>query len=377
MTEGVWSDLLFLQTFALWISLLMEFGFSISAVREVAGSSMQFVALKSIVSNVFSAKILLIPIMIIVSSSVLISGYAAGRFDIVGWAVLIALLQGFTLTWLFQGLEKLYIFSIVDIFGRLAYILLSLAIAKYNNFNLLALCFSLAYIFPFVFSSFYFAKYIDMSSISLKLGAATLKLNISIAKYTLITSVYSAGSTVIFGFFGVPSQVGLYAGADRVARAGISLMGPMNQILLPRSIRAYSISNKNGIESALLMMRLYLLFSLFIGGTLFIFSEQILNFILGESFRESVSTFRILCLLFPVVAINTVLTYHILIPMKRDKIMNDIYLLASLFAFTAIIVLGIFYGKNGVALGVVIPEFCILAALYLQVSKIIRQGDGK
>uniref|UniRef100_UPI0040472B42 oligosaccharide flippase family protein n=1 Tax=Algoriphagus sp. TaxID=1872435 RepID=UPI0040472B42 len=105
-------------------NILVGFGFNLNAPREVALNQSNKEALSQLVSNVFSAKILLA-----VFSTVLIltGAYGLNLFQgyqsILVLSVFLLFSEATFPLWFFQGMEKMKLISIANVFSKLLYLL--------------------------------------------------------------------------------------------------------------------------------------------------------------------------------------------------------------------------------------------------------------
>ena len=98
------------QTFGIFILLIMEFGFPLMATREVAREKNNPENIKILIGQIFSFKLFLIPVILILSAIViLIVPVFHENPHYVFIVVIGSIFQGMVPTWYFQGIEKLSI----------------------------------------------------------------------------------------------------------------------------------------------------------------------------------------------------------------------------------------------------------------------------
>ena len=96
------------QTFGIFILLIMEFGFPLTATRKVAREKNNPKNIKVLMGQVFSFKLFLIPVILILSTIViLIVPIFRENPHYVFIVVIGSIFQGMAPTWYFQGIEKL------------------------------------------------------------------------------------------------------------------------------------------------------------------------------------------------------------------------------------------------------------------------------
>ena len=105
-------------------NILVGFGFNLSAPREVAINQSNKAELSQLVSNVFSAKILL---AVFSTALLLIGAYGLNLFQgyqsVLVFSVFLLFSEATFPLWFFQGMEKMKLISIANVFSKLLYLL--------------------------------------------------------------------------------------------------------------------------------------------------------------------------------------------------------------------------------------------------------------
>ncbi|GAA5514073.1 hypothetical protein Dcar01_02824 [Deinococcus carri] len=372
-----WGALLSAQALGLWLILLLDFGFTLSLSRKIAILRGDVGQVSRDVGNVISAKILLslfaVLITYLVSHQPAIVNYQSFAWLALLWAIT----QSFSPLWFYQAVERMVEFSIIDMIGRVVYILSILIFVRGNSDAYLVLLLqALTLIVVNFLTISRMWKSIGGFSLSLWGGFEAIREGYVLSGFTLLTSLYTAAGTFMFGFFAPPALVPVYGNADRLARAGVSLLGPLNQLLLPRSARAFAESHQKGFTLVKRFLLFYSLIGLlgFVAGWLL--APFAVHLLFGKSYIKSVHYLRWLMVLFPLTAFNTVLVYHFLIPLARDKIVTFIYTMISFITLCLIFLLVPRYRGDGMIIAMIFPEFLALIILSLIYFKAYRRYNN-
>ena len=222
---------------------LVVFGYNLTAPREVAISSEDKTALSHIVSNVFSAKFLL---ACIASLVILICAFGFGLFQeyrmILAFSLLLLFSEAFLPLWFFQGMEKMKLVSIANVFSKLLFLMgIILFIhspeqSKWVNFMLGFLGVSinlvmLAYIHIFLGIRFYRPEF---SAIWKSLKDNVLLFFSSFASFVSIN-----GGLIILSFFSGAETLGMYSLAERVIMVLRMFPALIVQAIFPRAAKLY------------------------------------------------------------------------------------------------------------------------------------------
>lgn len=369
----VWGAVLSSQALANWLILVVDFSFALSLSRNIAISQQDSVTIKKVVSGVYSAKLLLIiPIFFIT--------YFATSFGILqshkmlAWCAFAwACAQGFSPLWYYQAIEKLYRFSLVEIFGRLSYIFLCLFFIRNTNDAYLVILFQAATFFAInLLTTFWLFKEVGGIEINFKGGILAIREGFILSSFSILTSIYTTASVFLFSIFASPVSVAFYGSADRLTRAAIGMLSPLNQILLPRSTKAFAKGYKYGFSFAGNILLIYSTIGILVFILGFFASPIIVKILLGKDYFLVIKYLRLLLILMPLTAINTVFVYHILIPNNLENVITKTYFFVSISAILLIIWLVPRFGAIGMINAMIIPEIiamCILTYYSLRLYK--------
>ncbi len=115
-----WGVVVFAQGFSAWLSRLLEYGFNLSATRDVAGHRSDTERVAGIVSGVLGAQVLL---AIAAGLAALIAGLTVPSFQgrtlylVLAW--LAAVTQGANPLWFYQGFEDMRLPALLSVTARL------------------------------------------------------------------------------------------------------------------------------------------------------------------------------------------------------------------------------------------------------------------
>ncbi|CAM2898859.1 oligosaccharide flippase family protein [Deinococcus radiodurans] len=374
---ATWGGVLAAQALAMWLIVLIDFGFTLSLSRKVAINRENLTQVRVDVGNVYSAKLmLLIPAAFIcwlTTQFGLLERFPA----LAWWALAWAAAQSFSPLWYYQAVEKMYYFSTIEIMGRLFYIILSIWLIKSTADAYMVLFLQVvALLIVHTITLVRLWREISGFILSFLGGWNALREGIILSGFTVLTSIYTAASTFLFSIFAPAGLVPQYGNADRLVRSGLSLLGPLNQILLPKSARAFAESPSKGFSLAKHLLYLYSLIGilgLFLG---WLFAPLAVKLLFGSQYGQSLIYIRHLLVLFPLTAINTVIVYHILIPSGKERLVTRIYALISILALILIGLLVPTMGGKGMIYAVVIPEVIALFQLGIYSIKIEKESQG-
>jgi PST family polysaccharide transporter len=362
-----WGLVAIAQGFGSYIGILGEYGFSLSATREVARHQGDRNKLANIFAGVLGAKVVLVaasfPLALLAGRWVPIFREHPALL----WAGMFwALAQGFSVMWYFQGLERMRLVAALDISAK--------ALATAGVFLLVRRPEDGWRVLALQGCGFLVSAAIGLSlayrelPFRLPSRAAVweaLRMGWSMFLFRSSVSLYTAGNAFILGLFVSPEFVGYYAGAEKISRAFLGILNPISQTLYPRLSNLASHAQDRAARLARISIGLMGGAGATLGVLVFLLAPVIVHMALGAHFEPAVRVLRVLALLVPLVAIGNVLGIQWMLPLGMDRAFNKIILLAGFINIVLALVLAPNYREMGMAWAVVIAETFVSATMYL------------
>lgn len=202
------------------LNILVGFGYNLSAPREVAIHQEDKESLSHLVSNVFSGKFILALVATVV---ILIGAFGFNLFQeyrlILVFSSLLLFSEATLPLWFFQGMEKMKLVSIANIFSKLLF-LMGIVFFIHNPeqsqwvnfmlgfFGLTINLMLLFYIHAFMGIKFYRPEFSAVYR--------SLKENILLFLSNLASHISINGGLIILSFFSTAETLGMYSLAERV-----------------------------------------------------------------------------------------------------------------------------------------------------------------
>lgn len=318
LTLAGWGELAFMQSFAAFLSIFIEYGFAFSGTQQVAESRWEPAMLSRILSGVQAAKLLLALCAVALCCALrelavpMLSGSPWLFWCGVFWAVG----QALNLNWFFLGIERVMAATAVDLAAKIAaaasiFLLIHGPLDAWKVLGLQAgaLLVTAAVTYAIALRSAPFVRPSRPAVIDvLRQGRAAML-------FRAAESSYTAGGPMLLGFFAGPGAVGLFAGAEKIARGVmLSLLEPAQRTLYASVSNTYQSSRsaagalvrKSALWTAVLAISMSV--------AVFVAAPLVIRIALGAAFLPAVSILRILCLLPPAVALKWSLGIQWMIP---------------------------------------------------------------
>lgn len=366
-----WGEVLFVQSFAAWLAIILEYGFSYSATRSIAKSTAFNEPVASTVSGVLGAKILLAGICFILAlASVIAVPAIHQRPDYLWLAWAGAIAQGFLPVWYFQGKQRLTIVAALSVIMRVLVTVATilwvrspedgwkvLLVQTVANLVLSAICLVWMYReIPFALPSRFLIRE------ALRMGWPTFIFSLS-------ASLYSTANGFMLGLRSTPTQVAFYGGAEKTHRAFLTPFGPLGQALYPHMIEMVALDYKRARTSAIKMLLLISAVGLGMGLLAFAGATLWVRLLLGSNYAESVAVLQIMALQLPLTGASRILGMQWMMPLRMESTLNLIVVAGGIANIVLAFVLAPIYGAIGMAVAFVTTEAMITLLMAVAIQR--------
>ena len=364
------------QSVALFLTIIVDFGFNISATREVANLKNDKEKLSQFYWNVLSIKFVLIIITFLL---LLVLIFCVDKFSedplVYLFSFGLVLGQAIFPTWFFQGIEKMQVITIVNVAAKLFFtislffVVLSPADYEYVPiFN--GLGFVISGLFGFIFS----LQYVKFVFPKLSQVKGIIENSFSLFFSNFAVSLYTSSNTLILGFFAGDSIAGVYASMEKLILAIKSMYSPLYQAIFPNlSTKPY-----DEIRSYIDKIRIPIgFFGLVISIIIFFRAKEILMLAFDDALIVGFSpVFQILGFISILSSLNMLYVTLYFPSIKKYKIRMKILVSGGFLNLIIALSLVKFYTIYGVAISAVITElFILILAIYFYDKKIKNKAS--
>jgi PST family polysaccharide transporter len=366
LLPGEFGVLVFAQSFAVWMSLLVDYGFNLSGTREVARLRDKPDGLASLVAGVMGAKALLGVAGLAVSLGALV---CIDAFRVhpkhIAFGAIYAFSQGLSPLWYHQGRERMIGPVLTDTAGRLlpALSVFAFVHGPEHGWRVLGAQAVGSLVATGVLISWVYQS-VRWERPTWKATTNAFRNGWLLFVAQGAISLYTAANSFILGLFAAPVQVGYYGGAERISRAASGLLGPASRALYPRmshlvatdSLRARSL----GLRSMLIMGSVGLLLGTGLGCN----APLLVRGLLGPGYEQAAALLAILAWALPCIALSNVFGIQWMLPLGLDHSFNRIFIVAGLLSLLAASLFSHTWGPFGMAWVVVGTEAFVTGATF-------------
>ncbi|MEN8124599.1 MAG: flippase [Bacteroidota bacterium] len=361
---------MFAQSFALFFNVLVDFGFNLSATREISINRYDNKKINEIFSSVFVIKMGLILLSLIIISGIVM---LIPRFNI-DWEIYflsfgVVIGQALFPIWYFQGIEKMSMITMINVLAKLVFTILIFVLIKFESDYLMVPVYnSVGFILAGVIGLFSALKHVNFVVPNYNRLKNLFKESAQLFVSNLSVTLYTTGNTIILGLFTNNTMVGVYSSMEKLVLAVKNLYTPIFQAIFPW------LSSKNYYQIIRLTKRLILpLFTVgvIISMTIFFFANFILDIIYDNGLITSYSNvFRVLGLIAIFSALNMLFNMLFLSSLKKYKERMKIILFAGIFNVVMALLLVKQFNIYGIAVAVTLTELLLLIFGWYYFNKI-------
>lgn len=367
--------LMFAQAFIVYFTMIVDYGFNLSGIREVSSNRNNKSKLIKIFSSIMIARFILALVGLIFLTIIVFSFEKFSQnWELYYLTFGIVIGTALFPTWFFQGMEKMKYITVLTVIAKLIFTLsIFLFVTTEKDFIYVPLINSLGFIFVGIISLFIIFKDFDMKIKFQKWKRIKIQFikgwHVFISKISI--NLYGATNTFILGIFTTDAIVGYYAIAEKVVRIITSLFAPFYQTIYPHVV---NIIKKPKNEAAQFLKRVFK-YSLGISTIVFLLSISLGEFsfllVFGEEAKNSINIFYILSPLIIILPMAYLFFNVILLSYKLDKYFSKLYIIGAITNLSMIFILFQFLEEKivAVSLSLLITELIITLLAYKLINE--------
>lgn len=361
--EG-FGKIAFAMAVMVWIQTIADWGFNLTATRDVAQNRDDTNKVSEIFSNVLWARCLLMGLSFVVLL-LLIVAIPTFREN---WEVLLVsflIIPGHILfpDWFFQAVEKMKYITVLNVLTKLIFTLaIFVFIKEPDDYILQPLLSALGFAVGGVIALYIILRRWGYKLYAPKFGTIieTIKSSTDIFINNLAPNLYNSLSVVLLGIFSGGIANGIYDGANKFINIVCNILNALTRAFFPFLARKK--------EHFSMYVKIVLSIAVVTSVAMWFAAPWLVDILLSPEFSESVIPIRILSISLIFYVMSSAYGSCNLIINKRERVLRQLTVLCSVIGLIIAVPLIYFYSYVGVAITVTISR-ALLGLSSMWISK--------
>ncbi len=364
--------LAFATAFVLYFEIIIDYGFNLTATKEVSINRENKEKLIEIFSSVMLIKAILFFLSLLIFSFIIFSFDKFSK----DWAVYFytfSMLFGQMLfpIWFFQGIEKMKYITYLNILSKSIFtIAIFVFVQEPSDYYKVPILTSIGYFVAGIGSLYlvYYKFNIVFKFQAINIYKKRLSEGVHVFMAGIFTSAYTLSTIFILGLFTNNEIVGYYALAEKIVKAMSSIFHPINGAIFPHISRMVKHSRNKAkifiqkvvIYSSIIMFLLSMM--------LFIFAEELIYLISSDDFYQSIILLKVMAFLPFIITIARIFSVNYLINFNLQSSLLKIYLYTAILSLILAFSLVPIYYQLGSAITIVMVELFATSYMFIVIK---------
>ena len=355
---------------ALWLSIFVEYGFNLSATREIAKANSTDECVR-IVAAVQSAKLLLV-----IATVPLLFGvhyFVSSIRDHTLWlatAWIVGILISLQPLFYFQGIERTKPLALIEILSGIVLLMMVWGLVSSDaDAYWIAIALLISRLIALLLSQSLMLSKLSSSvfQFSFKAGRTALSDGKHIFALQALSALYTSFNIVLMGVWVGAVQIGIYGAAEKLIRAALGFVGQASSAVFPRMNRLKSDHHPKFEAYRFFCLAAFTVIG-FVGvACTYLLSDIIVPFIFDNKFNAAIEVLNVLAWVIPAIAISNVLGFQYLLVEKHEKTLSVFVASGGVLNILLAFYLVPRYGYMGMAYSWVAVEWFISIGLSIAV----------
>ena len=351
-----------------YFMLITDYGFNLSATRQISIHRDDKTKVNEIFSSVMMIKTALMLVSIVLMSLLVFSFETFSQHwqvYFISFGVVIG--QVLFPVWLFQGMERMKYITYLNIGAKTFFtICVFIFVQEQADYLMVPLLTALGFIITGVWSLYLVKKefavsfsWQPMQTVKFQLaeGWHVFFSNMAISLYTIST-------TFILGLFTNNTVVGYFAAADKIVQATKGLYVPVSQAIYPLIGKKIHEDKQVGLAFIKKSTWIVGIGMFVISWTLFLLAEPIVHLLLGSQYQQSVLLLQIMAFLPFIIALSNIYGIQTMLNLGYKHAFSRILVMAAIIGLGLSFLLVPIYEDLGAAITLLIVEVFVTVVMY-------------
>jgi len=363
----------FAGAFVYYFVLLTDYGFNLSATREISINRESKEKILVIFNSIMFVKFILMIVSLIIMV-VMVFLIPKFRQDWLIYIYSFGMVLGNILfpIWLFQGMERMKLVALLNLLAKFIFVIaIFIFVKRQSDYIYVPLITSLGFIIAGVLSLVIAVRRfgIIFRMPSKKDCIQALKEGWHIFISTVSVSLYTSSNTFILGLFTNNTIVGYYSASERIIRSGQRLLNPISQTLYPHISKLVADSKEKAVYFIRKVIVIFGGIGFAASVLLFALAAPIVNIILGNQFEQSIIVLKILAFLPFMVALGNIFGIQTMLTFNMKEAFSGIFISGGIINIVLSLIFVPLWKHVGTAMAALITEVYVTSAMLIFIHK--------
>jgi len=356
-----------------YFNIITDYGFNLTATREISIHRENRDKIVEIFSSVMSIKIFLMFLSFFLLA-ILVFSFEKFSKDWEIYFFTFGTVIGQTLfpVWFFQGMERMKYITYLNILSKSIFtVAIFIFVKEQSDFYIVPILTSIGFVIAGIWSLVLIKKefniYYKFQSIKTLKHYLVDGWHIFLSQINI--SLFSSSNIIILGLLTNNTAVGYYSSAEKIMRAIAMMQVPITGAIFPYIAKLMETSKDKAILTLKKIIKfggvIYILISMLV----VVFAQNIINILYGSELNQSVLILQIIAIIPLTIFLNNIFGTQIMLNTKKKKEFSEILFNGAMINIFICSVLSYYFSYIGTAISLLIVELYIMLAMYKYARK--------
>lgn len=367
--------LAFATATVMYFQILTDYGFNLTATREISIHRDDKEKVIEIFSSVMTIKVILMFVSFFLLS-ILVFSFEKFSKDALVYFLTFGTVIGQVLfpVWFFQGMERMKYITYLNILSKVIFtIAIFVFVQEQSDYYLVPFLTSVGFLVAGIWSLYLVKKEFDVSFSFQKVETIKTYLvdgwHVFLSQFQI--SLFSSSNIIILGLFINNTAVGYYSAAERIMRAVAGLNVPVTGTIFPRISNLMKINRTKAIFELRKILKVGGVIYTFVAMLIIIFAKEIIELIYSQNSSDSILLLQIMAIVPLTIFLNNIFGTQIMLNMNKEKEFFLVLFWGGILNLLICSVLTYFYSFLGTTIALLVVEVFIMLYMYNYVKEVL------